>query len=72
MRLGGRARPSAPSAARTRSRDSATALSGKPTMVNAGKPRRDSHLHVDADGLDPLECDRIHPRDHARRPHFAP
>src|SRR5919106_1407294 len=36
MRLGGRPRPIAPSALRTRSRDSATALSGRLTMVNAG------------------------------------
>ena len=36
--LGGSARPRAFSAARTRSRDSATALSGRPTMVNAGRP----------------------------------
>src|SRR5882672_6795072 len=38
MRLGGRARPSAWSAARTRSRDSPTALSGRPTIVKAGRP----------------------------------
>ncbi len=38
IRFGGRARPSAPRAARTRSRDSAPALSGKPTMVKAGSP----------------------------------
>ncbi len=38
IRLGGRARPRAPRAARTLSRDSATALSGSPTTVNAGNP----------------------------------
>ena len=38
MRRGGSARPSADSAARTRSRDSATALSGSPTTLKAGKP----------------------------------
>ena len=38
MRLGGRARPIAPSALLTRSRDSATALSGRPTTVKAGNP----------------------------------
>ena len=38
IRLGGRPRPIAPSALRTRSRTSATALSGRPTMVNAGSP----------------------------------
>ena len=38
MRRGGSARPMAASAARTRSRDSATALSGRPTTVNAGRP----------------------------------
>jgi hypothetical protein len=38
MRRGGSARPSAAKAARTRSRDSATALSGRPTTLNAGSP----------------------------------
>ena len=38
MRRGGSPRPSEASAARTRSRDSATALSGSPTTVKAGSP----------------------------------
>ena len=38
MRRGGSPRPSAASAARTRSRNSATALSGSPTTVKAGSP----------------------------------
>ncbi len=38
MRLGGSARPSDFSAERTRSRNSATALSGRPTTVKAGRP----------------------------------
>jgi hypothetical protein len=38
MREGGSERPSAPIAARTRSRLSVTALSGRPTMVKAGRP----------------------------------
>jgi hypothetical protein len=38
IRFGGSAKPSAASAARTRSRDSATALSGKPTTLKAGRP----------------------------------
>ena len=38
IRLAGSANPSAPSAARTRSRDSATALSGSPTTVNEDSP----------------------------------
>ena len=38
MRLAGRARPEAISADRTRSRDSATALSPRPTMVKATVP----------------------------------
>ena len=38
MRFGGRASPIEPSAARTRSRDSATALSASPTMAMAGNP----------------------------------
>jgi hypothetical protein len=38
MRFGGKARPMAFSAPRTRSRLSATALSARPTMVKAGMP----------------------------------
>ena len=38
MRLAGSARPEAVSAARTRSRDSPTALSARPTMVKATSP----------------------------------
>src|SRR4051812_41741298 len=38
IRRGGSAKPSAERAARTRSRDSATALSGRPTIVKAGSP----------------------------------
>ena len=38
IRRGGRARPIDPSAARTRSRLSPTALSGKPTIENVGMP----------------------------------
>ncbi len=38
MRLGGSDRPSDPMAARTRSRLSVTALSGRPTTVKAGSP----------------------------------
>jgi hypothetical protein len=38
LRLGGNDNPMAPNAARTRSRLSATALSGRPTTVTAGTP----------------------------------
>ena len=38
MRLGGSDRPMAVRAARTRSLDSATALSGSPTISRAGRP----------------------------------
>jgi hypothetical protein len=38
IRLGGRLRPSAASAAWTRSRLSPTALSGRPTTRNEGRP----------------------------------
>src|SRR6516225_9981239 len=38
MRRAGSARPEATSAARTRSRASETALSGRPTTLNAGSP----------------------------------
>jgi hypothetical protein len=43
MRLGGSEKPMALSAARTRSRDSATALSGRPTMVKPGVPGDRAH-----------------------------
>src|SRR6476620_7826754 len=59
MRLAGSARPEAISAERTRSRDSATALSARPTTV---------HLHVDRPGLDALEGHRRHARHHVRPP----
>jgi len=36
--LGDKARPMASNAERTHSRDSANALSGRPTIVNAGRP----------------------------------
>jgi len=38
IRWGGKARPMAVSAPRTRSRDSTAALSGSPTIVKAGIP----------------------------------
>ena len=37
---------------RTRSRASCTALSGRPTIVNAGTPRRDVRLDLDGDGVE--------------------
>ena len=55
MRLAGSARPEAFSAARTRSRDSATALSPRPTSVKTDIAVSDLHLHVDRPGLDALE-----------------
>ena len=54
MRLGGSASPMAFSAPRTRSRLSATALSGSPTMVKAGSPGPIWTLHVDGARLDAL------------------
>jgi hypothetical protein len=54
IRRAGSANPEAISAERTRSRASETALSGRPTIANAGKPG-DLHLHVDGPGLDPLK-----------------
>ncbi len=42
MRISGNSRPEFWTAARTRSRDSLTARSGRPTSVNAGSPRRTS------------------------------
>ncbi len=65
MRRAGRARPDAISADRTRSRASETALSGRPTMANAGKSRRDLHLDVDRAGLDPLKRHGGYALDHA-------
>ena len=55
MRRAGSARPEATSAARTRSRASDTALSGRPTTLKAGNPGRNLHLDVDGAGLDALE-----------------
>ena len=52
MTLGGSARPIAASAARTRSRLSATALSASPTMVNLRNARGELHLHLDRAGLE--------------------
>ena len=52
MTLGGSARPIAASAARTRSRLSATALSGRPTMVNVGRPDGQLDLHLDGAGFE--------------------
>ena len=64
MRFGGSDRPEAWSAARTRSRLSATALSGRPTMANMRHAGRDLHLDVDGDRLDPLKRDRGDVRNH--------
>jgi hypothetical protein len=65
IRFGGKARPSA---ARTRSRDTATALSGSPTTVKAGSPEavggRRLGLELN-DDLDAVEGDRSNPGDHA-------
>ena len=51
-RRGGSARPMAASAARTRSRASPTALSGRPTSSRAGSAAGDLHLHLDRHRLD--------------------
>ena len=64
MRLGGSARPIAASEARTRSRLSATALSGSPTTANAGRPWRDLHLHIDVEHVDALKRDGVDAGDH--------
>ena len=64
MRFGGSARPMAFSAPRTRSRLSATALSGRPTMVKCGHPRPDLHLHIDRPRLDALKGDGGDPGKH--------
>ena len=65
MRLAGSARPEAISAERTRSRDSATALSARPTIMKATLPGADLHLHVDRARVDALEGDGGDARDHA-------
>ena len=61
MRLAGSARPEAISAERTRSRDSATALSGRPTIDEGDVAGGDLHLHVDGARLDDggYTCDHI-------------
>ena len=63
--LGGNPRPSEASAARTRSRDSATALSGSPTTVNAGNPEAIVTWVSTSMDLDPVKRDGPHLRDHA-------
>src|SRR5512144_456575 len=66
IRFGGSARPIAASAARTRSRLSATALSGNPTTENDGKPWVTcTHLDIDVKHVDALERHRIDARHHA-------
>ncbi len=65
MRRAGNARPEAISAARTRSRASDTALSGKPTTLNAGSPGATLHLHVHRARLDPFEGHGRYPLNHA-------
>ena len=64
MRFGGSACPMAFSAPRTRSRLSATALSGSPTMVKAGSPGPILDLHIDRARLDALERDCGDTREH--------
>ena len=53
----------APSAARTRSRLSATALSGRPTMVKLGRPLLELHLDVDVGHLEAEERQGAHAGD---------
>ncbi len=65
MRRDGSASPDAVSAARTRSRASDTALSGKPDHVEGRQPGRDLHLDRDVARLDALERDGGDPLDHA-------
>ena len=48
-RCGGNSKPEFRMALRTRSRLSRTLGSGRPTIVNDGKPKRDVHLDVDRD-----------------------
>ncbi len=60
---GGSASPIAARAARTRSRDSPTALSGNPDDGEGRKPRRDGDLGLDLDRVDALERHRADARD---------
>jgi hypothetical protein len=55
--------PMLASAARTRSRDSATALSGRPGMVNAGSPAP-KYLHLDRQRFNSLKCDCVNASNH--------
>ena len=68
MRLAGSARPEAINAERTRSRNSATALSPRPTMVKATVPDGDLHLDVDRSRLHALKGYRRYARNHVRPP----
>ena len=68
MRPGGSARPMATSAARTRSRLSPTALSGRPTTVKLGKPGTpELHLGIHLQAVDALEGHRLDPCHHELR-----
>ena len=58
VRVHGMPSPIACSALRTRSRLSATALSGSPTMEKLNLPERDPHLDLDPAGLDADERQR--------------
>ena len=64
MRRAGSAKPEATSAARTRSRASETALSGKPNDVECGQPRGDLNLDIDGASFDTLERDGGDALDH--------
>ena len=63
MRCGGRAKPNARIAARTRSRLS-DRLVGEADDGKGQVARCDHHLHVDRHGIDALERDCLHPSLH--------
>ena len=68
MRVSGNSKPEFLIAARTRSRDSRTAVSGRPTTENDGRPSfGDVDLDAHVEGLDAEEGEGVDPRDHRRR-----
>ena len=64
IRRCGNSNPELTSAARTRSRDSRTAASGRPTIANEGRPDADVDLDPDLPRLDPEDRERAADREH--------
>ena len=68
IRRSGNSKPELSSAARTRSRDSCTAASGRPTIVNAGRPGVDVRLDGDGHAVDSEQREGEGAGEHRRDP----